>query len=377
MTKSLARIATATFLISAFFVGVGHAASSNPPPTARGDGPAPESKPFYIERLDPALDTIISKDAKLELEGDRYGLTEGPVWVQDNAGGYLLFSDLIANVIYKRTPGGEVSVFLDKAGYSGDDINNAGTQTYRGRTFVLMIGPNGETLDSQGRLIWCASPDGTIVRLEKDGTRTVLAGKYEGKRFNGPNDLVVTSNGSVYFTDSDFGLRGGSKSPDKELSFNGVYLVKDGKVTLLKSTADNPRAWPNGIALSPDERFLYLSEGFARIMKYEIKSDGTLGEPTVLTEGGGGIGDGMKFDLKGNLYSTGGAGPGHVRITAPDGTILGRIYLPVIGGEPKQQICATNVAFGDPDGKGLYITACEAVYRIRLKTAGYMPGGKR
>jgi gluconolactonase len=377
MTKVLFKVVAATCLACAVGIGASYAATSTPPPVARGDGPAPASEPFRIERLDPALDAIVDPAAKLEVKGDRYGLTEGPVWVQDGSGGYLLFSDLIENVVYKLMPDGGVSVYLDQAGYSGNDLNNAGTQTRRGRAFVLMIGPNGETMDSQGRLIWCASPDGTIVRLEKDGSRTVLAGKYQGKRFNGPNDLVATSDGAVYFTDSDFGLRGGSKSPDKELSFNGVYLVKDGKVTLLVSTEGKQGSWPNGIALSPDQKHLYLSEGFARIMSYPIKSDDTLGTPTVLTEGGGGIGDGMKTDLKGNLYSTGGAGPGHVRITSPDGKILGRIYLPVIGGEPKRQICATNVAFGDPDGKGLYITACEAVYRIRLKTAGVMPGSTR
>ena len=374
MKKVLVGIATVTCLIATSDLQTAWPAENTTAPAARGDGPAPASDPFHIERLDPALDAIVDAEAELEVKGDRYGLTEGPVWVRDGAGGYLLFSDLISNVIYKLSPDGEVSVFLDQAGYSGDDLNNAGTQTRRGRAFVLMIGPNGETLDSQGRLLWCASPDGTIVRLEKDGSRTVLAGKYRGKRFNGPNDLVATSDGAVYFTDSDFGLRGGSKSPDKELSFNGVYLVKDGKVTLLVSTEGKTGSWPNGIALSPDQKHLYLTEGFARIMSYPIKSDDTLGTPIVLTEGGGGIGDGMKTDLAGNIYSTGGAGPGHVRITSPDGKILGRIYLPVIGGEPKRQICATNVAFGDPDGKGLYITACEAVYRIRLKTAGMMPG---
>ncbi len=148
----------------------------------------------------------MSPNAKLELLNDRFGLTEGPVWVKDGKSGYLLLSDLIENVIYKWDPAGKspagkgkVSVFLEKAGYSGDDVTNAGTQTKRGRAAVLMIGPNGETLDSQGRLVYCASPDGTIVRLEKDGTRTILADKYEGKRFNGPNDLVSTADGAVIF----------------------------------------------------------------------------------------------------------------------------------------------------------------------------------
>ena len=209
----------------------------------------------------------------------------------------LLLSDLTANVIYKWTPKG-VSVYLDKAGYSGTDINNAGTQTKRGRVAVIMIGPNGEALDPQGRLVWCASPDGTIVRLEKDGTRTVLADKYEGKRFNGPNDIAIRSDGAIYFTDSDFGLRGSSKSPQKELTFNGVYLVKDGKTTLLIDDK-TLGGFPNGITLSPDEKYLYLTLGFKKMMRYELKSDGTLGDGSTFFEGGEGIVDGMKTDRDG------------------------------------------------------------------------------
>ena len=111
------------------------------------------------------------------------------------------------------------------------------------------------------------------------------------------------------------------------------------------------------------------------MMRYEVKPDGSLGAGMLFTEGSG-IGDGMKVDTLGNVYSTSGAGPGIVRITAPSGTLLGYINLPIVGGEPKRQICATNVAFGDVDGKGLYITACDAVYRIRMKVAGVMPGPK-
>ena len=335
--------------------------------------PAPADRPFEIVKIDPALDELIAPDAKLELLADGFGLTEGPVWVPDGPSGYLLFSDLISNVIYRWTPRGDVSVFLEKAGYSGDDINNAGTQTRRGRMAVLLIGPNGETLDAQGRLVWCASPDGTILRLEKDGTRTVLADKYQGKRFNGPNDLVIRSDGALYFTDSDFGLRGSAKSPLKELSFNGVYRVKDGKTTLVvddKALGGSP----NGIALSPDERFLYLSSGFTRMMRYEVQPDGALGAGTVFFQGGEGIVDGMKTDLRGNLYSTGGAGPGAIRISSPAGKHLGTVHLPVSSREPRQQICATNLAFGDADAKSLYITACSAIYRIRLKVPGVTAG---
>lgn len=332
-----------------------------------------EARPFSIERLDPALDTIVSRDAELELLGDRYGLTEGPVWVDDDSGGYLLFSDLISNVIWKRTPEGELSVFLDRAGYSGEDFTNVGTQTKRGRMHVILIGPNGLTLDPQGRLIYCAPPDRAVMRLEPDGTRTVVADDYRGMRFSGPNDVVTASNGDIYFTDSDFGLRGAGESPDKELPFNGVYRVRDGEVSLLITDEELGGA-PNGITLSPDERYLYLNAGFDRMMRYELERDGTIGDGTVFFEGGGGIVDGMKTDRQGNLYSTGGAGPGVVRITSPAGDPLGRILLPVIDEEPRPQICATNVAFGDPDGKGLYITACERVYRIRLEIAGLLPG---
>jgi gluconolactonase len=328
----------------------------------------PAERPFEIVRVDPALDAVIAPDAKLELLKEGFGLTEGPVWLPEGNSGALLLSDLTANVIYKWTPAG-VSVFLDKAGYSGTDINNAGTQTRRGRVAVIMIGPNGIALDPQGRVVWCASPDRTLVRLEKDGSRTVVAEKYEGKRFNGPNDLVIRSDGAIYFTDSDFGLRGSTKSPLKELDFNGVYLVKDNKVTLL---LDNKSlgGFPNGITLSPDEKYLYLSSGFTKMMRYELKPDGTLGAGSVFFAGGEGIVDGMKTDNKGNLYSTGGAGPGAIRISSPEGKHLGTIHLPISHEEPRQQICATNVAFGDADGKSLFITACTALYRIRVKVPG-------
>jgi gluconolactonase len=352
-------------LLTSMGFAVGHAQS-----------PAPGPRPFSIERLDPALDAIVSPDAKLELLGERFGLTEGPVWVPEGQSGYLLLSDLIENVIYKRDAAGKVTVFLDKAGYSGADLQNAGTQTKRGRAAVLMIGPNGETLDAQGRLIWCASNDGTVLRLEKDGTRTVLADKFEGKRFNGPNDVVSVSNGAIIFTDSDFGLRGGRLSPLKQLSFNGVWWVKDHVTKLLISEKDLG-GFPTGIALSPDEHFLYLTSSFKKIMRYELRPDGTLGKSMVFAEGGSGIVDGMRTDLKGDLLSTGGAGPGEIRVTSVGGKHLGTIHLPIFDSEPQQQICATNIAFGDSDGKGLYITACEALYRIRLNTPGVRPGVAR
>jgi gluconolactonase len=342
------------------------------PPNMRGDGPSLESKPFSITRSDPGLDALLSPQAKLELLGDRFGLTEGPVWIPDGKSGFIVVADLIENVFFKIMPDHKTSVFLDNAGYSGDNVVHAGAQTRRGNQFVLMIGPNGATLDSQGRLVWCAANDGTVMRLEKDGTRTVLARGIDGKRFDGPNDIIVKSDGAMYMTDSDWGLRDRQTSVLKQLPYQGVFLLKDGNVKLLLTAEQLGGIQPNGLALSPDEKYLYLTAD-RKLKRYEVLPDDTLAaNPTLLTEAVG-IGDGMKVDVKGNMYSTSGAAPGSVLITAPTGKILGSINLPVFGGEPKRQICATNVAFGDPDGKGLYITACEAVFKIRLLTPGILP----
>jgi gluconolactonase len=353
------------------------AAFAQPPaasaPTMRGDGPAPEPRPFRIAREDPGLDAVIDRDARLELLASGFGLNEGPVWVPEGRSGYLIVGGLLDNVLYKIDADNNVSVFMEKAGYTGTDVENVGAQTRSGRSHVLLIGPSCASLDSQGRLIWCADNDRTVMRLEKDGAHTVLsAGAPDGKRFSGPNDIVVTSDDGVYLTDNDFGLRGAGRSPDKQMP-NGIWFIKDGKSTLVLDAA-KLGGIPNGIALSPDERFLYAS-AMQKMMRYEVRPDRSLGEGVVFTEGPG-IGDGMKVDVLGNVYSTSGAGPGIVRITAPTGTLLGYINLPIVGGEPKRQICATNVAFGDLDGKGLYITACDAVYRVRMNVAGVMPGPK-
>jgi gluconolactonase len=335
----------------------------------------PSPRPFRIAKLDPALDAIVSPDAKLELLGDRFGLTEGPVWVPDGQAGFLLFSDLISNVIYRWSPGGEISVFLEQSGYSGRELTKAGYQTRRGRMAVLLIGPNGLSLDAEGRLIYLATPDRTVMRLEPDGTRTLLADRYDGKRFSGPNDLTIRSDGAIYMTDSVFGLRDGLANPEAELPFSGVYLIKDGVTTLIYSNADNAGGWPNGITLSPDERHLYLNAGFQNILRYDVAADGTIANPEIFIAGEGS--DGMKVDARGNLYTTSGAGPGEVRITAPDGKRLGVLELPVPAGEPQTQVCATNVAFGDVDNRSLYITACEHVYRIRLNVPGVHPMSTR
>jgi gluconolactonase len=329
---------------------------------------SPRAVPFHLVRLDPALDAILSRDAKLEILGEHFGLTEGPVWIRDGKEGYLLFSDCAANVIYKWESGRPLSVFLEKSGYTGTDVANVGAQTVSGRLAILLIGSNGLALDPQGRLVIAAMTGRSVTRLEKDGARTTLADRYGGKRFGGPNDLAVKSDGAVYFTDSVFGMRGGANSPARELPFNGVYLIKDGRVTLLDSDKDRPGEAPNGIALSPDEKHLYVTAGFGKTMRYDVQADDTITNRQLFVNAGN---DGMKTDPNGNLYLVNPAGQGEVWIVAPDGKHLGTIQLPQIAGEPRPRICATNVAFGDPDGKGLYITSCTHLFRIRLKARGW------
>ena len=339
-------------------------------PQMRGDGPAPASKPFSITRSDPGLDAIISPNAKPEVLATGFGINEGVIWIRDGNSGYVLVSSLIDNVIYKITPDRKVSVFMEKAGYTGNDPNHVGIQTRAGRSHVIIIGPNCALLDAQGRLVWCAGQDLAVKRLEKDGTQTVLADGFEGKHFNGPNDIAIKSDGAIYIADSDVGLRDGGRSPLKQMP-NHVWLWKDGKVTMALAQ-EKLGASPNGVVLSLDEKYLYLTAG-RKLMRYEVKADDTLGEGTLVAEGEG-ITDGMKIDRKGNIYSTSGAGPGVIRITSPEGKLLGFLNLPILGDqEPKQQICATNLAFGG-DGRDLYVSACDAVYKIRMEAPGIISG---
>lgn len=338
----------------------------------RGGGPALKSKPASFTRARPQFNALIGRNAKVRLVARGFKLNEGTTWVREPGGrGFLLVCGLIDNVIYKVTPAGHVSVFLEKAGYTGTDPNSVGTLTRAGRSYVVLIGPSCTGVDPEGRVIWCADDDRELMRLDKDGRRTVLSSGANGKRFNGPNDISIKADGAVYLTDNDFGLRGASKSPLKEMP-DGVWLIKDGRTTRLL-TARQLGGIPNGITLSPHGRYLYLSAGFGKMKRYPVKSDDTLGPGRLFTEGIG-IGDGMRVDSEGNIYSTSGGGPGIVRVTSPSGRFLGSINLPIIGGEPKTQICATNVAFGGRDAKTLYIAACDAVYKVRLKVPGILEG---
>jgi gluconolactonase len=352
-------------------VSVAHAQPAPPDPTPQ---------PFSITRADPALDALIAPDAKLKTVAAGFGFIDGPVWIagRDGAEGYLLASSIIDNVIYKVTAAGKVSVFLDKAGYSGEDFANVGKLARIGRARVVLFGPGCAGVDAQGRVVWCAGQDLAIKRLEPDGTRTVLADGFEGKHFNGPNDVAIAADGAIYFTDSDVGLRGGIKSPQVQMP-DSVWRWKDGKVTLAVSR-EQLGAEPNGIALSPDDQYLYLTAGTMspdpKVMRYPVNADGTLGAGELFTHGRG-IGDGMKTDRSGNLWSTEPV-PGSVRITSPAGKLLGLLNMPTLGdAEPRKTTCASSLAFGGDDAKTLYITGCEYIYSIPLRTPGRLEGPAR
>ena len=319
--------------------------------------------PDAIVRLDPALDALVSPKARPELlKGDYFGALEGPVWVDEGRSGYLLFSDMAANAIYKWTPAGQLSLFLDKSGYTGNDINNVGGQYSNGRLHLLNIGSNGLTLDGEGRLIIAGMTDRNITRLEKDGSRTTLADRYEGKRLNSPNDLVVKSDGAIYFTETTSGMRGRDESPARELAFHGVYLLKAGVLRLLDK--DPQGAAPNGIAFSPDEKTLYVNGGM-KITAYDVLADDTIANPRLLidtsVEKTPGNTDGMKVDRGGNIYFS---GPGGVWIVSPQGKHLGTIVTP-------ERVA--NLAFGDADSKTLYMVGGRSLWRIRVNTAGIRP----
>jgi gluconolactonase len=303
-----------------------------------------------IIRLDPRLDRLVPIDAPLTKVADGFKWVEGPLWNRTEH--YLLFSDIPANAIYKFQEGKRASLFLRRSGYTG-------STPYTGKE----PGSNGLTFDGEGRLVLAQHGDRRIARLEKDGRLTVLADRYQGKRINSPNDLVFKSNGDLYFTDPPFGLPKAFDDPNKEIRFQGVYrLSANGKLTLL---IEDLKA-PNGIAFSPDENKLYVSDvDFARSAwrVYDVKPDGTVANGRVFADASQWkkapfFGpDGFKVDKDGNIF---GARPGGISIFAPDGTRLGSIET----GMP-----TSNVAWGD-DGTTLYVTGGTTVYRIKLKTKG-------
>ncbi len=304
-----------------------------------------------IERLDPALDAIIAPDARIETLAQGFAWSEGPAWRKN--GGYLVFSDIPKNTIYKWKEGEGLSVFLRPSGYNAP--NPPGRE----------LGSNGLTIDARGAIVMADHGNRQIARLDDSiFVKTVLASRYDGKRFNSPNDLVFRSNGDLYFTDPPFGLRGLNSDPAKELKQNGVYrLAPSGELTLV--VPDLP--FPNGIAFSPDERTLYVSNAESSRpiwMAYDVAADGSLSHGRVFFDataqvknGGRGVSDGMRIDRAGNLFA---AGPGGILVITPQGKHIGTINT----GQP-----TSNCAFGD-DGMTLYITANDRLMRVRLKTRG-------
>lgn len=288
-----------------------------------------------VDRLDSALDAIVSADAKLEKLADRQGAgtREGPVWIRK--GGYWLYSDIGTKTVNKWDPANKnFSVYLEKTD------------------------SDGLAIDAQGRLVWAAraTSGGEIGRLENDGSRTVLVHDSAELPVKRPNDLVYKSDRALYFTDTDAANR-------------RVYLFKDGKLVLL--TKDLPYA--NGLAFSPDEKYLYINDSEKRtITRFDVRRDDTIsnqkltidmtvGQPPCPFPCAAGYPDGMKVDRKGNIYST---GPGGIWIVSPKGKHLGTILVP---DHP------ANLGFGEADGKTLFIGCRPGLYRIRLKISGTRP----
>jgi gluconolactonase len=305
-----------------------------------------------VIRKAPALDRIVGPNPKLFKLAEGFKFTEGPIWIGDA----LLFSDPNSNIIYKLTPDADraarLEVFRTPSGYAGADIAEYGQP-----------GSNGLTLDPQGRLTINEHGNRRITRLEKDGSLTVLADRYQGKRLNSPNDLVYRSDGTLFFTDPPFGLPKFFDDPRKELAFSGVYVAYQGKLQLLTKELTGP----NGIAFSPDEKYLYVGNWDEKkkvVMRYEVNTDGTLKQGRVffdMTQAAGEDAiDGIKVDQEGNLYVS---GPGGLWVISAAGQHLGTIIAPMH---------AHNMAWGD-DGKTLYLCARSGLYRMRLGIAGVRP----
>ena len=301
-----------------------------------------------LDVRNPGLHDLIAPDAPIERVAGGLGFTEGPVW----RGNALLFSDVPNNRIvrWRRLP-------------EGPELTTYAT----GRS-------NGLTLDRQGRLLAAAHGGRGVARVADDGTRTVLVEQFQGKRLNSPNDIVVKSDGSIYFTDPPYAVQIGTPGmsrpagwwsapiPGKEQPCNGVYrLTPDGALQLLADDC----ALPNGLAFSPDESVLYVDDSaYKHIRAFDVRPDGGLTKSRILLDMAStdaGVPDGLKVDLQGNVFCT---GPGGVWVCRADGTLLGRIILPEL---------PANLAWGE-DGSVLFITARTSVYRMQTKTRGALLG---
>ena len=315
-----------------------------------------------VQKLDPALDKLVAAGAKLERVATGFDKwTEGPVWTRD---GSLLFAEIPANNMIRWKPGEAASVFMHPSGYQG-------AAPYAGPE----PGSNGMTLDADGRVAVAGHARRNVWRLESVDSKaqiTVLADSYQGKKLNSPNDLVYKSDGSLYFTDPPYGLpTQADNDPLKESPLNGVYRLPGARQHRAGAPPENEKLQlvikdlprPNGIAFSPDEKYLYIADSGLKVwLRYRVQADGSvtdreqfLDAKTDSTPGGP---DGMRVDKNGNIY---GAGPGGVWIISPEGKHLGTIKVPEI---------VANVAWGDQDAQTLYIVASTSVYKVRTKVAG-------
>ena len=329
----------------------------------RGEDIRPPARPKLgrIERLDPRLDAIVAPDATMEVIANGFAWAEGPLWVRAD-GGYLLFSDIPPNRVVKWQDGKGMNVYLEQSGYGGPIPRPNGV----GRDEP---GSNALTLDPLGRLVLCQHGNRQVARMDAPLSNpkakyVTIADRFEGKRLNSPNDLVYSTDGSLYFTDPPYGLTRKEQDPDKQLDFQGVYRVgKDGKIALLTKELSRP----NGIAFSPDHKTLYVANSDpqrAIWMAYDVRPDGSIANGRVffdatswVSPGRKGLPDGMKVDTQGHLFAT---GPGGLHIFDKDAHHLGTL----VTGE-----ATSNCAFGE-DGSTLFITADMYVLRVRLKVKG-------
>ena len=293
---------------------------------------------MHTEIRDPAFTAIVGEDVRVEQVATGFGFTEGPVW--DKARSQLIWSDMKHDHMRSYSAAG-------------------GVQTYRKPSDKA----NGNTYDRAGRLVSCEHGTSRVVREEKDGTLTVLASHWQGKELNSPNDIVVKSDGAIYFSDPTFGRTREDVGIPRPLTldFRGVYrIAPDGALTLVVADFEQP----NGLCFSLDEKRLFINDTPKKhIRVFDVKTDGGIENGRVFGETTGdapGMPDGMKLDRDGHLYCT---GPGGIHVFAHDGRCLGVLLTPE---RP------TNMAWGDEDWKTLYITAQTSIYRARLKTPGHV-----
>ena len=340
---------TSTFRTSAVSVALVASMLTSP----RGPQSPADAAP-RIERLDPAFDQLIAPDASVEVLAEGYDWSEGPVWVKD--GGFLLFSDVPRNVILRWKQGEGSREWLKPSGYTGSEPRGGEP------------GSNGLTLDREGRLVICQHGDRRIARMDAPTSNpapkfSTVADRFQGARFNSPNDLVFHSNGDLYFTDPPYGLIKQAEDPARDMNYQGVFRRSaGGEVTLV--TREMTR--PNGIAFSPDEKKLYVAQSdpeapiwrvFDAAADGSFKSSRIFFDASALSKTRKGLPDGMKVDAAGNLFAT---GPGGVLVLSAAGKHLGTILTGQATG---------NCAFGD-DGRTLYITADMYLMRVRLRTKG-------